>query len=304
MWLMGIISFSMSKSSSLTPSAISLRARLVRRAARRFSQQVRYRRLSLKGLPILFANSFPKSGTHLLTQILQAFPQISPVVNSGLPAVVTYAGDTARERLVAALLSDLQRFLPGDIGYGHLHAQLEIMEMLSSPAFAAYFILRDPRDVVVSHVHYVTEMEARHVLHDYYQNHLHTFEERLSASITGLESLSLPLPDIRQRFEPFIGWLDVPEVLTLRYEDLMQNRSSQIQSIIEHAVRRGLPLNCSMSQAVEIIEHQLDPARSPTFRKGRIGTWRESFNAEHINIFKEIGGELLIQLGYENSLDW
>ena len=40
---------------------------------------------------------------------------------------------------------------------------------LSVPAgLAAYFILRDPRDVVVSHVHYITEMEPNHIHHRYY----------------------------------------------------------------------------------------------------------------------------------------
>ncbi len=38
---------------------------------------LRWRRLSFTGVPILFANSFPKSGTHLLTQVLQGFPRFA-----------------------------------------------------------------------------------------------------------------------------------------------------------------------------------------------------------------------------------
>jgi len=292
------------KHRTLTQSSLQTQARLIRRWLRRMRQSLRYRRLSLKGLPILFANSFPKSGTHLLTQILQAFEEISPAVNCGLPAVVTFEGDTARKRSIDQILSDLHRFLPGDIGYGHLHAELPLVELLSSSAFATYFVMRDPRDVVVSHVHYVTEMEPRHVLHEYYANELHTFEDRLSASICGLEHLSLPLPNIRQRFEPFLGWINAPEVLALRYEELMQDREAQLQHIIEHAVRRGLPLNCSISEAVKKIESRINPQRSPTFRKGKIGGWRDSFTPEHIRLFKEIGGDILIQLGYEENMDW
>lgn len=289
---------------ALTPSTLQTQARLVRRWFRHLRQSIRYRRLSFKGLPTLFANSFPKSGTHLLTQILQAFEEISPAVNCGLPAVVTFAGDTAHQRSIDQILADLQRFLPGDIGYGHLHAEPALVELLSSSAFATYFVMRDPRDVVVSHVHYVTEMETRHVLHDYYFKHLSSFNERLTASICGLEALSLPLPNIHRRFEPFLGWLDVPEVLTLHYEDLMQDRSGQVQRIIDHAVQRGLPLNCSISEAVRRVNERIDPRRSPTFRKGKIGGWRESFTDEHKRLFKDIAGDLLIRLGYEANFDW
>ncbi|HEX7973822.1 MAG TPA: hypothetical protein VF498_05390, partial [Anaerolineales bacterium] len=48
-------------------SSLVFQARLARRAARRSRQMLRYRRVSLSGVPVLFANSFPKSGTHLLT---------------------------------------------------------------------------------------------------------------------------------------------------------------------------------------------------------------------------------------------
>lgn len=293
----------MPEQASLTQPAWRVQARYLRRFLRRLRQQIRYRR-SLQGLPVLFANSFPKSGTHLLTQILQAFEDISPAVNSGLAAVVTFQGDTARQRQVGQILADLHRFLPGDIGYGHLHAHPDLVETLSKPAFAAYFVLRDPRDVVVSHVHYVTEMETRHVLHEYYAHRLQTFDQRLSASISGLEHLDLPLPSILQRFQPFLGWLDTPEVLTLRYEDLMQERSEQLRRIIDHAVRRGLPLNCSISEAFRRLEERIDPQRSPTFRKGKVGGWRESFTDEHKQLFKEVGGDLLIRLGYETGQDW
>ncbi len=57
---------------------------------------------------MLFANSFPKSGTHLLTQALQGFPQLGPAVDSGLPAVVTYEGDTGRTRSTEEILADLR----------------------------------------------------------------------------------------------------------------------------------------------------------------------------------------------------
>src|SRR5512147_141752 len=124
-------------------SKILFEARLARRSARRIAQMVRCRQLSLQDVPVLIANSFPKSGTHLLTQVLQGFPRIGPAVDSGLPAIVTFEGDTGRPRAIEEILRDLRRLLPGDIAYGHIHALPEAVDYLCQPGMCAYFILRD-----------------------------------------------------------------------------------------------------------------------------------------------------------------
>ncbi|GAB4476170.1 MAG: sulfotransferase domain-containing protein [Anaerolineales bacterium] len=281
-----------------------MQARLVRRLFRRLRQQIRYGRLSLQGMPILFANSFPKSGTHLLTQILQAFTELGPAVDSGLPAVVMYEGDVGRLRSEDEIRADLRRFLPGDIGYGHLHHLPAVAEILTTSPFATVFILRDPRDVAVSHVHYVTEMEPRHAHHHYFADELATFDERLSATITGVAHASPPLPSLAERLAPYLGWLEEPNILTLRYEELMNDRQSALAGILRKAVQHGFPLAQSIEDAVYVLESHIHPYRSPTFRKGRIGGWREAFTPEHKRLFKEYGAGILERLGYERDANW
>jgi hypothetical protein len=283
---------------------LRFRAKLARRWLRRMRQSTRYGRLSLRDAPVLFANSFPKSGTHLLTQVLQGFPRFTPTVDSGLPAIITFQGDTGRPRSGGEIIHDLQRLLPGDIAYGHLHALPEVVEYLSRQGMAAYFILRDPRDVVVSHVHYVTEMEPNHAHHRYYTQDLHTFDERLRTSILGIPDPAVPFPDICQRFLPYLGWLDRPEVLTLRYEDFLADRRAALGQVYDHAVQRGLPAHSNREEAVRMLESSIDPQRSPTFRSGKAGGWRTQFNSENRQLFKDIAGDLLIQLGYERDHDW
>lgn len=279
-------------------------ARLARRSLRRLAQMARYRRLSLRGVPVLFANSFPKSGTHLLTQVLQAFPRLGPAVDSGLPAIVTYRGDTGEERSVADLLDELRRLAWGDIAYGHLHDLPEVVAQLRRDGMAAYFILRDPRDVVVSHVHYVTEMEPRHIHHHYYAEELHTFEERLSASIRGREGAAWRFPDIRRRFEPYLGWLDLPEVLTLRFESFLEDPSGTTGRVFDHATQRGFPCRLDRETAISRLLKNIRPERSPTFRAGKAGGWQIRFTPEHKRLFKDVAGDLLIRLGYERDHDW
>jgi len=264
---------------------------------------MRWRR-SLEGVPILFANSFPKSGTHLLTQVLQGFPAIGPAVDSGLPAIVSFVGDSGRARDEGEILADLERLLPGDIAYGHVHAFPRVVDFFCQAGGCAYFILRDPRDVVVSHVHYVTEMEPDHAHHRYYAEELHSFDERLRASILGRPETEMPFPDIRLRFEPYMGWLERAEVLVLRYEDLLTGRQESLGRVLDHAVRRSFPLAVEREVAIQALSDAIDPQRSPTFRSGKAGAWREQFSEDNKRLFKEVAGELLVRLGYERDRDW
>ncbi len=273
----------------------------LRQHARRAAARARWG--SLNG-PALFGNSFPKSGTHLLTQVLEAFATLGPAVVSGLPPVITFDGPTGQPRPLSAILADLARLQPGDIGYGHLHAEPEIQAALCAPGRAAFFILRDPRDVVVSHVHYVTEMEPNHVHHRYYNEELHTFEDRLRVSILGLPHLAVPFPDIAARFAPYLGWLARPEVLTLRYEDFLAEPEATLGRVFDHAVGRGFTSRLDRPAAIARLHAAMDPHRSPTFRSGKAGGWRAAFTPEITALFKETSGDLLVRLGYEPDSNW
>lgn len=284
--------------------SLNLLARLGRRWLRRRSAQRRYPELSMAQMPILFGNSFPKSGTHLLTQILAGFTLMGPAVESGLPPIVTFEGETGKQRTLASILTDLARLLPGDISYGHLHAAPEIVASLSREGMAAYFIYRDPRDVVVSHVFYVTDLNNRHVHHDYYVNSLASFEQRLEVSILGRPELDTPFPDIRSRFDPYLQWLEHNQVLSLRYEDLLSDSKREIERILDHAVSPGFVFRDERTKAVEILLQSIKPFESPTFRSGVAGGWKKYFTPELTKLFKEVTGDLLIRLGYVQNQNW
>ena len=283
-----------------------LQAKLFRRMIRRNKKRLQINQPPLNGSPVFFANSFPKSGTHLLTQILKGFTQIGPAVESGLPAIVTFDGRTGRERSEDEILNDIQRLLPGDIAYGHLHAFPDVVNLLSQAGYATYFILRDPRDVAVSHVHYVTEMEPNHAHHHYYRDVLEDFDQRLQASIEGIPSgkSRAALPNITQRFEPYLGWLNHPEILTLHFEDLISKQVETLGKIFDHAVQHNFKPTYDREQAIEILSQSINPQRSPTFRSGKIGSWQSCFTENHKRVFKDIAGDLLIQLDYEDNLNW
>jgi hypothetical protein len=236
---------------------------------------------------------------------VRGFAQLGPVMYSGLPATTmfdAFSGERLSEEAVAAQLNRLQ---DGDIGYGHVFAEPGLVAALCRPGVVSYFIYRDPRDVVVSHVHYVTEIWTSHVHHDYYANKLQNFDDRLRVSILGRPELTeIDFPGIHQRFAPYLGWQERAEVLSLRFEDFVEHKGETLERILSHALERGFGISTERGRALEILEKAIDPEQSPTFRSGKVGGWRQHFTPEHTALFKEVTGDLLVRLGYENDMDW
>jgi sulfotransferase family protein len=275
-------------------------------------QRIRFASLSTpqEGWPILLGISFPKSGTHLLDQILLGFNRVAPFSRRLHSFYAEYEGESGHKRTPEQALAWLDSLRPLDIASAHLFARPEVIACVTSSAFVPYFIFRDPRDVVVSHVFYVTEMEARHVHHDYYAS-LPDFDSRLTISILGRpdsnarpeRSLRAEFPDIAARFAPYLGWLDQPSVVKIRFEDLIDDRIAMLKRILDRFLTR-VPLQAPRRLILDALESSINPKRSPTFRSGKTGEWKKYFKDEHKKIFKDAAGDLLVRLGYEKDNDW
>lgn len=253
-------------------------------------------------LPILLGISFPKSGTHLLDQILLGFSNVAPYAKRLHSFYAEYEGESGIKRAPEQAIRWLDSLRPRDVASAHLFARPEAVERVCSQKFISYFIFRDPRDVVVSHVFYVTEMEKNHVHHAYYQS-LPDFDSRLKASILGRPDAGIEFPNIAERFAPYMDWLKRPEVLAIHFEDLIHARAATLARILDHFLTR-VPLQTPRELILESLESCINPSRSPTFRSGKTGEWKKYFTEEHKQIFKDVAGDLLIRLGYESNNDW
>jgi hypothetical protein len=296
-------------SPDLAHSRLADGMRLGRWRMRRALASLQHGRAALHGSPVLFGNSVPKSGTHLLAQILVAYPGIGLAVDRGMGPVLTFERKTGRERSVKELLHDLNQLGPGDLCFGHIVAAPEILTGWRAENVAHYFMLRDPRDVVISHAFYIADKAVQNVHHAYYQS-LGSLEERIRVSIlgrpdwqgTGGEEFNFP--DIAARYARYLDWLNEPGVCVLRYEEFLQAREANLAKMLDYALQRGFHLYVPREQALQALSAAIQPQKSFTFRKGEAGNWREHFTDEHKALFKQVAGELLIQLGYETNLDW
>ena len=255
-------------------------------------QQIRFSSQRTE-LPILLGISFPKSGTHLLDQILLGFSNIAPYAKRLHSFYAEYEGESGIKHAPEQAIRWLDSLHPRDVASAHLFARPDAIARVCSPKFIPYFIFRDPRDVAVSHVFYVTEMEKNHAHHAYYQS-LPDFDSRLKASILGRPDADIEFPNIAERFAPYMDWLNHPEVLSIHFEDLIHDRAATLTRILDHFLNR-IPLQSPRELILESLESSINPSRSPTFRSGKTGEWKKYFTDEHKKIFDDVAGDLLVK---------
>ncbi|WP_169352796.1 sulfotransferase domain-containing protein [Thermodesulfatator atlanticus] len=256
----------------------------------------------IKSPPIL-ANSFPKSGTHLLLQIVEPFPKVKNYKKfiASMPTI------TFRERSKINTIKVINSILPGEIVAAHLFYDEDYYKALIKLNIAHFFISRDLRDVVVSEAFYLSKMNRWHRLHKYFKS-LSSIEDQIMFSIKGNSFLKTPYdyPNIAERFKRYAKWVKHHNIFSLRYEDLMSKKRRQIISdmVQFYLQKMNAGERYNLDELVQKILENINPQKSHTFRKGGSGNWRNFFTNEHKKAMKEVAGDLLIKLGYEKDLDW
>lgn len=269
---------------------------------RRMQAARRYGAEALSRAPIVFGNAIPKSGSHLIIQVLLGLTGIGPFVDPGFPPANR---DEANLKLQPErVLANLKAMRPGDIGYGYIGCEEPYLGLLTAPEWATIFIHRDPRDVIVSSVFYISEINPGHALHEYYNREFDSVEARINAEITGIDDPQNRYSGVRKRFEKYIGWLDQPAVLSLRFEEIILARDEAFNRLLDHLETRGATFAVPREQALAALHATIQPKKSGTFRKGQPGNWREHFTEANKALFKETAGDILLRLGYEKDNNW
>ena len=277
-------------------------AKYLRWQGRRFRAAQKWGKDSFQQLPVIFGNAMPKSGSHLLTQVLFGLTEIGPFVDPGFPPVNRTENNQPRSE--KAIVRSLLELRHGDIRYGYLHAREPYLSLLTKPGWATIFIYRDPRDMLVSHVFYATDMYHGHGMHRYYTEHLKSMEERLDAAIEGVRIPGFELASVRERYDSYLGWLRCDEVLSLRFEDFILKRKETLARLLDYLSKKGFRSSFRRDHEIAVLEKAIQPGKSGTFRKGQPGNWRDHFTDENKERFKTVAGDLLQTLGYEENNDW
>lgn len=105
-----------------------------------------------------------------------------------------------------------------------------------------------------------------------------------------------------------MAWRGDPRYFEVKYEDLISNPESTIRNVLKfinepwdqnvlnyHQVK-------SVTRSKEKIPQNIS-AQKPIY-KSAYGRWKKEFNEEDKKLFKQIAGDLLIELDYEKDNDW
>lgn len=266
---------------------------------RRRQQNQRFSLSTRQHLPKVFANGMAKSGSHILEQYLEGLEKISPLVFTDIHPIRTY-NDEGKPRAAEKVLLDLGRLEAGDMAWGYLPAREPYLSWLGQLEMASYFVYRDPRDRIISHIFYASDIHEGHAMRDYYRQ-IESMEQKINDTIRGVPGL---IENVTAAYESYLGWFDVPSVLKIRFEDLVNDKRQTIDKLLDHLTRHEVELAVERNEAIERLVEEMAPKHSPTFRAGKSGGWRKHFTEANKEIFKEVAGDLLIQLGYESSYEW
>jgi hypothetical protein len=276
--------------------------RLLRGPGKYAQAVLRWKRLSFDDAPPIFGNSKPKSGSHLLLQILNGFTKIMPYKYVEVDPIRTIEKE-GRRKSNEEVVAELKRIPRGVIGWGYVEASPENIAFLCQPHRVNYFIYRDPRDMLVSQVFFATDMNEEHGMYEFYKS-LPDFGERLKAAITGVDQDGIYMVSVKQRYATVFEWLEQPHVMCIRFEDLIDNREVTLDAMLDEVESLGYPIPTPRPKALSILVEAIQPKKSHTFRSGKTGDWREHFTEEHKDLFKAVAGDLLVRLGYEKTNDW
>lgn len=253
-------------------------------------RQIRRTWASLLG-PRVLANSFPKSGTHLLLRCLSLLPWLVPQWQHHL------------DHETPDYEARIRRIRRGQYVSSHLGWSEQLAGALSESRVRSLLIVRDLRDVAVSNAFYIANPTRGHRLHDYFRS-LPSDGDRLLASIAGVPAERMPdgvaSLALGTHAAAYLPWLDDPQCLTVRFEDLVGGagggsdvaQRETIQRIADHL---GIRLSAARRDA---IARGVFDRGARTFRQGRIGDWRHHFDGRHQRIFEQTAGEMMSRFGY------
>jgi hypothetical protein len=262
---------------------------------------LRWRSLRFAGSPIVFGNAMPKSGSNLLRQILDSLCDVGPF-GPAMPFPIRTITIDGRTRTRDEVADDLDHLRAGDVGWGYLPAESAYLRRLSGDGWASFFLTRDPRDLLVSHVYYATEIHQGHSMRPIYTQ-LPDFESRLLVAIRGTDAYPF-LPSVKQRYAAYLGYLTEPSICVLRFESLRQDLSHELDRIVKWIEQRSGHRLTDGSRFAGRVRERTDPGHSPTFRKGSVGDWQHHFTPRTRRAFDDVAGDLLDRLGYPPDPAW
>ena len=228
----------------------------------------------------LYLISIPKSGTHLLYGLAEAFGYAPAVTTEAEPLPgqwycleYTNSHTSARDFFV-----DSVRRSPN----GGRHHPF--------PRTPTLFMYRNPLDVVVSEANYY-HRDGNTLFAPYLSGF--DFEGRLQRLINDPWALG----SIRDRMGVFTPWLDCVNVMPLSFEEIVGSRGGGSDAIQSRLIW-SLQLKLQIPGKPSTYARKVFNPDSPTFNGGQVGRHREKFTAAAWDAFRQLPQDFMAAFGY------
>lgn len=170
--------------------------------------------------------------------------------------------------------------------------------------FRGTHMIRDPRDMVVSGWYYHLRCTETWAITPHQRYGGRSYQEILN-DLGPHDGLMAEIEETTRRTLVHMArWnYEQPDFLELRYEDLLTNERVWFERVFQHY---GFAEALARDSLAIADKHSRDnlPVGDEHVRSGEPGEWRGHFKPDHIARFKKLTGHLLVDLGYEQSLDW
>lgn len=275
--------------------------------------------------------TIPKSGTHMLIRAISALnikelwrdykKEIMPIkkvnyirsINKDLPPN-HYKGlyyPVLKKILPAQLIRNIFNSKYKNLSFSHCPYLRQFDQLLQSKTSANFFMIRDPRAMVVSFAFMV---------HKSFDGQEADLEETILDMITGEQKNYFPwgvenheaYPLIWEMglynfYKIYLPWASAKNFMLIKFEDLVgQKGDGSLQKQKETIKNIGMHLNVKMTkQRIQAVINNMYGGTS-TFREGKIDSWKKYFTPKITAAFKKDADlmQLLIDLGYEKDKKW
>lgn len=230
----------------------------------------------------------PKCGTHLVCNVMGYMLGSAPLITDQLGTVDDLL-------LRAEKATNDNRFL-----VSHSFTP-EMLSALIENNYKIIFILRDPRDQLISMMYWMKKGYWNEFTVSKIDDRNEQIDELITGSIYGWQCYEGCIGIRMKRLEGLLA----DSVYITRFESLVgiKGRGDQDLQLKEIQKLGGfVGLNLTSYQAQVIADHSFGGTWS--FREGKIGSWKEHFLPHQIELYKAIYADLLIDLHYESSKEW
>jgi tetratricopeptide (TPR) repeat protein len=268
---------------------------------------------------ISVVNSLPKAGTNLLAKVVNMLPGIQQSkvhfgqstfdqfkdVEANNDISIPVGVDFPQQLSLSVIQKLFEELKNGQFATAHIPYSNKLALLFHQLGIKMLLILRDPRDVVVSHAKYAAS-RPDHPMYALYQSL--SEPDRIMTSIVGTKQISQDgavLLNIYERSKSVLPWVSKSFTNTTYFEKIVGpkgggSRKSQIgevQKIFQHL---GIQFT---TKDLEKIADQVFGG-THTFRKGVVGAWQDYFTEEHRRVFHKLAGQILVDIGYEQDDKW